>query len=233
MAPRNSARRTQAERSAATYRKIIRAAREAFLGEGYNATTMVRIADRAGVAVQTVYFVFHTKGNLLNKVYEVAVLGDRHPTPPEKTEWAQAAMSTSDGREALTAFVAGAAGILRRTAPLEAVVRTAAPTVPAVATTHRHGEELRVAGYRNFVTSLAERGLLPADGDEDEVTDVLLSLLGPHMYATLTGDRGWSHAHYVEWATRALPRLLLPEVSDTSGQTRATTGNDDGIVPSS
>jgi hypothetical protein len=90
-------------------------------------------------------------------------------------------------------------------------VRAAAPTEPAVAATHLHGEELRVAGFGNFVTSLAERGLLPGESNKDEITDVLLSLLGPRMYATLTGDRGWSHARYVDWATRALPRLLLAE----------------------
>jgi AcrR family transcriptional regulator len=44
---------------------MIRAAYELFSAEGHNATTMGRIAERANVAVQPVYFTFHTKDELL------------------------------------------------------------------------------------------------------------------------------------------------------------------------
>ena len=45
---------------------------------------MAAIAQRAGVAVQTVYFVFHTKAELLSRVIDAAVLGP-DPNPPEET----------------------------------------------------------------------------------------------------------------------------------------------------
>jgi AcrR family transcriptional regulator len=202
-------RRTQAERSAATRRKILRAARDIFISDGYTATTMTRIADRAGVAVQTVYFVFHTKGELLTKVYEAAVLGDRSPTPPGETDWYQRASTDRVGRQAIATFVSGAAAILRRTAPLEGVVQTASPTEPILEEAHERGEQLRVQGYRRFVDTLRQRGLLREDTDSGEATDVLLSIVGPHMYATLTTDRGWNHQKYVDWASRSVPYLLL------------------------
>ena len=202
-------RRTQAERSAATRRKILRAARDIFINDGYTATTMTRIAERAGVAVQTVYFAFHTKGELLTKVYEAAVLGDRHPTPPGETDWYQHASTSRDGRQAIATFVSGAAAILRRTAPLEAVVQTASPAEPVLQTAHEHGEQLRAQGYRRFVDTLMQRGLLREDTDPGEATDVLLSILGPHMYATLSTDRSSNHQKYVDWASRSVPYLLL------------------------
>jgi AcrR family transcriptional regulator len=202
-------RQTQAERSAATRRKILRAARDLFIRDGYTATTMTRIAERSGVAVQTVYFVFHTKGELLTKVYEAAVLGDRQPTRPEETDWYLRAATSRDGRQAIAAFVGGAAAILRRTGPLEVVVRTAGPTEPAVAAAHEHGENLRARGYRRFVDTLIQRGLVREGTDPELATDVLLSIVGPHLYATLTTDRGWNHRKYVDWAARSVPDLLL------------------------
>lgn len=155
------------------------------------------------------YFVLHTKGELLAKLYEAAVLGERHPTRPDETDWQQRASTSRDSHQAIAAFVGGAAAILRRSAPLEAVVRTASPTEPAVQAAHVHGEQLRAQRYRGFVDTLIQRGLLREDTDPDEATDVLLSIVGPHMYATLTIDCGWNHQKYVGWAAHSVPSLLL------------------------
>ena len=57
--------------------------------------------------------------------------------------------------------------------------------------------------------TLRQRGLLGENADLGEATDVLLSIVGPHMYATLTTDRGWTHQKYVDWASRSVPYLLL------------------------
>ena len=41
------------------------------------------------MAVQTVYFTFHTKSELLSRAYDFAVLGEGDPVPPEQTAWYQ------------------------------------------------------------------------------------------------------------------------------------------------
>src|ERR1700760_2871743 len=107
-----SARDVRAE---ATRARMIRAAYELFCADGHKATTMQRIADRAGVAVQTVYFTFHTKDELLQAVHEWAVLGDE-PTVPAQQPGILAAMNEPDGREALRLAVAGIAEIEARVA---------------------------------------------------------------------------------------------------------------------
>jgi hypothetical protein len=43
------------------------------------------------------------------------------------------------------------------------------------------------------VDTLIQRGLVREGTDPDVATDVLLSIVGPHLYATLTIDRGWNH----------------------------------------
>lgn len=54
---------------------MLRAAYDAFCERGYAASTMDMIAERAGVAVQTLYFTFHTKGAILEEAFGAAILG--------------------------------------------------------------------------------------------------------------------------------------------------------------
>ena len=62
----NAERRlSKRERAEQTRTRIIDAAYRLFTQHGYEATTMQAVADEARVAVQTVYFTFHTKGGLL------------------------------------------------------------------------------------------------------------------------------------------------------------------------
>ena len=63
---------TRRERAKATRRRIAEAALARFSGQGYAATTMEAIANDAGVAVQTVYFTFHTKAELLIAALTIA-----------------------------------------------------------------------------------------------------------------------------------------------------------------
>ena len=63
---------TRRERAKATRRRIAEAALVRFSGQGYAATTMDAIAGDAGVAVQTVYFTFHTKAELLIAALKIA-----------------------------------------------------------------------------------------------------------------------------------------------------------------
>lgn len=40
---------------------------------------MAHVAERSGVAVQTMYFVFHTKAELLSRAHHFAVMGEVEP----------------------------------------------------------------------------------------------------------------------------------------------------------
>ena len=62
--------------------RITKAAYTLFCERGFSGTTMADVAQAAGVAVQTDYFVFHTKGELLSRTYDFAVLGEGEVTFP-------------------------------------------------------------------------------------------------------------------------------------------------------
>ena len=70
-------RRERAEHEReATRRRVVDAARTLFLDRGYVATTVAEIAREAGVALQSVYKVGHSKADLLHQVRDLAVAGD-------------------------------------------------------------------------------------------------------------------------------------------------------------
>ena len=202
-------RQTRRDRARQTRARIVAAAHTEFCANGYQGTTMAAVAKRAQVAVQTVYFVFHTKIELLTEVHDTAVLGDPDGTPPERTDWFLAASADPDPAKALHAFVTGTGHILARVAPLHPVINAAAQTDPEVATAQAHREQLRVQGYSSLITALHDRKALRPNLTVDTATDILLTMVGPAVYTSLVTARGWTHEHYVSWTADTLAQVLL------------------------
>ena len=103
-------------------------ARALFIGDGYAATTMDRIAEHAGVAVRNPYYTFRTKGQLLCEVVEVTAAGDEDPPPVQQRAWVQDMLTATSGQRALALAVEHGADIFVRAAPLWPVVTRPLPT---------------------------------------------------------------------------------------------------------
>lgn len=200
---------TRRERAQATRLRIIRAAYARFCAQGYAGTTMADVAAQAGVAVQTVYFTFHTKAELLAGAYEFAVLGEDDPRPPPMQPWYAAAREEPDAHLALRLLAPGVAAIVARAAPLETVVRATAASDPEAATVWAYHERLRVDGYRGMVEMLASKAPLAEGLTLERATDLYLLYLGPHPYRGLVVDHGWTEAAWLDWTTEALDRELF------------------------
>jgi AcrR family transcriptional regulator len=197
------------QRAAHTRRKIIAAATEEFRSSGYHGTTMSAIAARAGVAVQTVYFVFHTKPALLTAAIDTAVMGEVDPVPPERTLWWQEGTTTPHGRRSIELFITNVSDINMRAATLDRVALAASTTDPEVVDLINHHETLRTQGFRSYIDALAARSLLREGLEPAEATDVLLTLAGADVFLNFTEERGWTVKRYVAWTTDALCLLLL------------------------
>src|SRR4051812_3522000 len=65
---------------------IIAAARAAFLEQGYAATTIAAIAERARVSVETVYKTFGGKPGLVRAIYERGLAGAGATPAPERSD---------------------------------------------------------------------------------------------------------------------------------------------------
>ena len=164
---------------------MIRAAIEVFTEAGYVGARMGDIADRAGVAVQTVYFTFHTKAELLQACFDFAVLGPERLPPMEQSFFAEL-LAARSGRAALAAFVRGNTEILARAAAIKEVAESA-PHEPDAAAVVARSERLRREGLAQIVG--AARRPVRAPGGPDRrrrhrpALDALLVRDVPHPAA--------------------------------------------------
>jgi len=206
MSPVNS---KQAEKARQTRKRVLTAAGELFVEHGYGATTLQQIAERADVAVQTIYFVFRNKRTLLKELADVAVAGDDEPVPTMERPWFTAAMAAPTAEEHLRAHVAGAVSVNARVSALLEVIRTAAALEPELDALRRTGDE-----QRYIVQLAAAQALMAKPGARPGLTaehaaDLLYATLGPEMYLLLVRDRGWSAKQFAEWAVASLRSQLL------------------------
>lgn len=105
------------QRAARTRARMLNAAYDQFCENGFRATTMDAIAARAGVvAVQTLYFTFHTKDQFVQTVHEQTVLGE-DAIPPQRQPWLLAAAARTDVIVAVHDISVGIVTILARVAP--------------------------------------------------------------------------------------------------------------------
>lgn len=201
-----SPRRDKAQQ---TRRRIVRAAHAEFIENGYHGATIADIARRAGVATQTVYFVFHTKADLISAAIDAAVMGEPVPLTPQQSEWWAAMQACPSAVEALRTFIRGAGPVFARTAQLAEVMRSAALADAEVAATRERHDTLQRTGFGQAVANISAKGPLRAGLDQATATDILLTLYGDSTYIQMTIDHGWSHAQFIDWMCDAAPRLLL------------------------
>jgi AcrR family transcriptional regulator len=186
---------------------------------------MADIAAAAGVAVQTVYFVFHTKTDVLDNAYRLAVMGEADPAEPQDQEWFRQAVAEADISIAVQHVVGGLSEILRRVAPLDFAVRTAAAADPEASAFLASNEGMRTGGYREMVGLLSRKRPLRDNLTDEHATDLMLFLAGPGAYRALVLERGWTHAEWVAWTSGALAQQLFEGDNQPSGQAAAVPGS--------
>lgn len=200
---------SRSEKAAATRRRILDAAHRLFSEYGYAGTTMQAIADGADVAVQTVYFVFHTKGELLRQLLKS--VGGRPEDSLETMErdWVHEAMTDPDGRRSIALMIEHGNDIFARVAPVWAAIGQAASVEPEVADVWNGIVEQRRQGIRRIIDSLATRGQLREDLTVDRAADIVYGLHRPETFAIFVGECGWPVKEFKAWSYRMLCNQLL------------------------
>jgi Bacterial regulatory proteins, tetR family. len=205
------------ERAKATRLRITKAAYTLFCARGYAGTTMADIAREAGVAVQTVYFTFHTKGTVLSRAYDYAVLGEDEPRPPEEQPWYAAMTAETNLARALREAVAGIGAILTRATPLDTVVRAGAGSDPDTARVRAVHETWRAQGYRVMLEILMAKAPLRAGLTAERATELLLLFAGMDVYRVLVLDFGWSQDEWVAWSVATLGEQVFGTNFEAAG----------------
>lgn len=191
---------------------MLEAARELFVLNGYGATTLKEIADRAGVAVQTIYFAFGNKRVLLKELVDVAIAGDLEPVATMDRTWFHEVLAATTAESHLRRHVRGTRGILDRVAPIVEMLRAAAAADPAIGGLWDDDVDPRFAVHLEAARSLVTKPGVRAGVTAEHAADLLFGLLGPELYQVFVRDRGWSPEQWESWAADTLVTQLCDVV---------------------
>jgi AcrR family transcriptional regulator len=193
-----------------TRRRVLDAALELFLADGYLGTTIDAVARRAGVSTQTVYNAVGGKPALLRAVYDVSLAGDDEPVPIAERPAFQAMLAETDGRRCLARYAGLSRQLWERAGPL--VVKLLSQTAAGDADLRAFAdtaEDQRATGTAVVAGHVAERFGLRSGLTVQEAADALWTLTAPEVLERLVVRRGWSLDRAEAWLADAMADALL------------------------
>ena len=208
--PLHAPRSRRAERAEETRRRIVRSASELFASSGYPNTTMNAIAERADVAVETIYSRFRSKAILLDAILEPAIVGGSDGRDLDNQPDIAAIRQCPDQRTQVRMLAKFSRGILERTALAHRILRSAATTDPSAAELQRRDAKRRGDAQRSYIDMLLSNGPLRSGLTPEDAAATYSALSNPNTYALLVGGRGWSADKFEQWLSQSIQLLLLP-----------------------
>ncbi len=200
-----------------TKRRVLAAARLEFAERGYVAATVVRIAERAGVSLQSLYSSWGSKRALLRAMMETAVTGQDEPDA--RVDAGQVPASFAGVSRFGEGKVADAGAFLdylvhqfrllveRAAVPLQNY-REAAVVDPEAAADWEQLMEIRRANLAvalsRLPASALREGLTPA-----AATDTAWVIASPDTHDALVRHSGYSYDAYEAWVRATLGAALL------------------------
>lgn len=198
------------EQAAATRRRILDSAGECFAEDGYGRTTLVAIAARAGVSVESVK-AQGAKRDLLLAAFEQAFAGQEGGRSLVEQDQLAAALAITDDDEFLDAALAFLAAANRRAYALWRALNSAADSDPDVAPILQGILAGRRSDIEQAIGLVQRRGMLAAGVRvRRQVAAQVSFLLSPEGYQQLVAESGWSHPRYLAWV-RTMVRTVLSE----------------------
>jgi AcrR family transcriptional regulator len=195
--------------AARTRAVILDAARELFAERGYAATPMTAIADRAGVALDTVYASVGRKPEVARLLIETAISGTDQAIPAEQRDYVRAIQAAPDAAAKIGIYAAAVTAMAPRLTLVLGIIQQAAHTEPELARLWHEIAERRAANMRRFVADLA--AVAPLRLDPDQAADIVWATNATEMYQLLVGQRGWTPQRYERFLADTWHRLLLAD----------------------
>lgn len=192
--PYSSERRR--EQAAETRRRILDAAHDLFVAEGYGRATIASIASRAGVAVETVYAAFRNKPTLLRQVWYATFRGDEEDVRLLDRPEIRSVLTEPDLAIRLRAHATAMVPVFQRFTPLWRALRGAASSEPEAEAMLAEFDERRLDAAGHYARAAAATGQLAVS--EQECRDLLAATMDGGLWHSLVDQRGWSHERFAE-----------------------------------
>ncbi len=172
---------------------------------------MSSIAQRAGVALDTIYASIGGKPALFKLLVESAISGVDQPVVALEREYVRAVRAEGDPRQKLALYARAVCAIHKRLAPLFEVLQSAASADAELAALWTEVTNRRAKTMRLFAADLKEVGGLRDELDVDAAADIIWSMNSAEFYQLLVAQRGWTPARFERWLADAWARLLLKD----------------------
>jgi len=202
----NTRRREQAEE---TRRAVVESARDLFVRQGYQRTTIAQVAAQADVNPDTVYSVVGRKPELMRELVEQAISGQDRAVPAEERDYVQRLQQATTAPEKIRIYADAVATIQGRLAPVFLTLRDAAAADQDCRNLWAEISQRRAANMRLLAADIRATGELRVDLTDDEVADILWSMNAAEYWDLLVTQRGWTAERFGRWLADAWSRLLL------------------------
>ena len=169
---------------------------------------MTAVADRAGVALDTVYAAVGRKPELARLLIETAIYGTDQAIPAEQRDYVQAIQAALDAKTKIAIYAAAITAIAPRMALVLGIIQQAAAE-PELAALRTEIAERRAANMRRFVADLAT--VAPLRLDPGQAADIVWATNSAELYQLLVGQRGWTPQRYEQFLSDTWQRLLLAD----------------------
>lgn len=200
----SSRRKAQARRNR---ERVLDAARQLFLDNGYATTTVASIANEASVSVETIYKAFGGKSGLVRAIYERGLLG-RGPIPAYQRS-DDMREQEADPRAIMREWGELTAEVSSLVTPIRLLIRSACEAEPEMRDLLDEVEDNRLTRMRHNARFLAERGYLRDDVSLDQATDILWTCSSAELYELLVLKRGWTRSRFAQFVAEFMTAALL------------------------
>jgi AcrR family transcriptional regulator len=207
--PRKYKSAVRDEQAARTRARILDAAGELFLERGYARTTVQDLAERAGVARDTVHAIFGGKPRVLTALIDQRLVPDGSVASITQTPAAQAIRDEPDPRRQIEMFAEWITGISTRLRPVFEILRTASAVEPEMADVFAEMDRFRMKNMQLYARWFAARGDLRVS--TKKAGEIIWALSSPDVARMFCDELGWSQAQHARWLGDALVRTLLPD----------------------
>ena len=196
-----------------TRRRLLVAARAEFAERGYAAATVIRIAERADMSVQTLYSNWGNKRNLLRAVMESSVTGDEEVSlvpgqPPGIITAGLEPEDVADPRRLLAHLSRRYRLLAERSAVGWQTYRDGAGLDPDIAADWQQLSDLRRSAFHALFSRVPAGMLRPGLGNA-AAADTAWAIASPDMHDLLVRRAGYSYDQLEEWVRSTLTAALL------------------------
>ena len=187
----------------ATKERVLKAARALFVRYGIDRVTIAQIADKADVAVPTVYALYKSKEGILRGLMSKAIFGQRFQVARAELE------SVTDPVKliALTAHVARA--IYEGESSELGLMRGVSAFSPAVRKLEQEFEKIRFDMQEERVRLLFAQSKQAKGLEFDEARRILWMYTSRDVYRMLVQESGWTPDRYQKWLSNTLVNALV------------------------